>query len=437
MHDPSLAAPPSPAAPPRILGLFQGWWIVLTGLMALIVSGGLTTYVFSVLVKPMEDELGWSRSTIVGVLTLGNLVAGFLGAPMGPLFDKYGARGLMTASAILGGICFMLTGTVQDVWLFYLLLGVGEAATHPALHTLGPRTAIANWFYRKRPAAFAAYSMGRSISGITVVPLAAWLITVMSWRSVYLLVGLVEIVVLAPMCWAFIRRQPEDVGQLPDGDAQPPARSTAARAASAYQEPVWTRWQVLRTKAYWLIVVGFLLVSFPSASIFIHMASYLQDKGMTAGEAAFGLTVYGCGAVVARGVWTVVSNHLNVQQALAAFAFSYAGTIAAYTFADGPFMQLFAIFLLGGVIGGSAQLQSQVWPEYYGRAIVGEVTGYATLLNTPASASSPLILAMFYDATKSYTFILTVWIGLAAVAGLCFLTARKPAPPVQVAPAAG
>ena len=68
--------------------VFRGWWIVYTGTLALILSGGATTYVFSVLVVPMSDDLGWDRLTVVGVAAMSRFVEGFASAPMGPLFDR-------------------------------------------------------------------------------------------------------------------------------------------------------------------------------------------------------------------------------------------------------------------------------------------------------------------------------------------------------------
>ena len=108
-------------------------------------------------------------------------------------------------------------------------IGLGEALTHPALHNLGPRTAIANWFMRKRPPAFAIYSLGRSVSGILMVPIAIWIMDVASWRWVYVAVGAVEVLLLAPLCWLVVRKLPEDVGLRVDGDDAPPPAAAGRR----------------------------------------------------------------------------------------------------------------------------------------------------------------------------------------------------------------
>lgn len=46
----------------------------------------------------MEEDLKWSRSLLVGVLTLERIVGALLTSGMGPVVDRHGAQWLMTAS---------------------------------------------------------------------------------------------------------------------------------------------------------------------------------------------------------------------------------------------------------------------------------------------------------------------------------------------------
>jgi len=99
--------------------VFQGWWIVLTGYLSQLVTVGATGWVFGVLILPMQKDLHWNRSEIVGVVTLARLVGGLWGFVLGPFVDRHGARALMTASALLAGACLIGTGLVQSSWQYY------------------------------------------------------------------------------------------------------------------------------------------------------------------------------------------------------------------------------------------------------------------------------------------------------------------------------
>ena len=109
----------------RLYPSFHGWWIVAVSFFALFTHGAATSYLFGLLVVPMENDLGWSRTTLVGALTVATFVTSALGMMMGPVFDRHGARIGMASSALLGGTCLVLLAMVQTPWQFYLLLGVG------------------------------------------------------------------------------------------------------------------------------------------------------------------------------------------------------------------------------------------------------------------------------------------------------------------------
>lgn len=410
--------------------IYRGWWIVFIAWFALLVNGGGMSYVFNLLVTPMEAELGWGRSSLYGVLTVGGLIAGFLSAPMGPLFDKYGGRVLITVSGALAGTCFLLTGAVQEQWQYYLLIGIGIGVTRPAVSNIGPRTAIANWFIRKRPMAFGIYSTGNPAGGVVLIAPAAWLIANFGWRWVWVSMGLLQLLVITPLSWLIIRKRPEDMGLLPDGEsvALQRAGDVPLEARRTTVEYDWTQREALRTPTFWLLVAGTLLLGMPSSSIFLHMVPFLQQRGLSANEAAAALSVYALIALLGRPVWGVIISKVGVRTGQVLFATSYGCAITGIVLAPGGLLLAGAVLSMGLVIGGLGQLQAQVWPDYFGRSIVGTLTGYATILTMPASAAGPWLVALVFDQTGRYDVIYSVFAGFAFTAGLFYYLARPPVP---------
>ena len=193
----------------------------------------------------------------------------------------------------------------------------------------------------------------------------------------------------------------------------------------------------MRTPTYWFLVIGFLLIAFPASSIFIQMSPYEQEKGLSAAAAATGLTVYGFGAVLGRPVWAFVTGRVSIRAALTVFALSYGLSVAWYTHSTGQWMIYASILSLGVTVGGSAQLQGQVWPDYYGRRAVGAITGIATLLNTPANAGGTVLLGWVYDLTHQSSLVLTFYAGLALAAALFFFLSSHPRHPTAAPTPAG
>ena len=407
--------------------LFYGWRIVAVSFLSLFIHGAATSYLFGLLVVPMERDLGWSRATLVGALTLATFVTAGLGMLIGPMFDRRGARAGMTLSALLGGACLILLAFASTPWQYYVLLGVGVGAARTGLENLGPRTAIANWFTRRRAAAFAWSSGGRAVFGFTMVPLFAILVDQTSWRAGWGVLGAAEALILAPLAWLIIRRRPEDHGLLPDGD--PPAASApaAARAgAPAESETQWTRGEALRTRTLWLIVLGLVLTGFPATGIIANMVPYFVDEGLSLGFASGAFAFFGFGAMFGRPFWGYVAGRFGVHAGLTLYGFGYALVIALYALADSQWMLFAAAWPVGLVVGGAQQLQSQAWPDYYGRRHVGAITGLTILLVTPAMAAGPLVMAAAFEAAGSYGPVLSVYAAGSFLAGFCFLLAKRP-----------
>ena len=408
---------------------FRGWWIVGTSFLALYLNGSSTSYLFSIMIVPMEQDLGWSRTTLLGALTVTTLVTAGAGMLLGPIFDRHGARVGMTVSAVLSG-AFMLTLTqITTPWQYYVLLGIGMGATRAALENVGPRTAIANWFVRRRAAAFAWMTGGRAVFGVTAVVPFALLIEDTTWRSGWLVIGALEIAILAPLAWLTVRRRPEDEGLLPDGDTPRPE-------ATPVLEPEWTRAQAMRTRTFWLLVAGFVFAGFPAAGVIANMLPYLNDEGLSLSTGAFALTLFGFGALLGRPVWGYVVSKYGIRVALTTYAFAYAATIAAFVIASSTPTLFVTAFLIGIPTGGAAQLQAQAWPDFFGRRSVGTITGVTILMTTPAMALGPLTAAIAFDLMGSYNFVLSAYSAGVFVSAACFYLARKPSLPSSSAPAA-
>ena len=121
----------SAATPPLKKKLYHGWILVAVTLIAGAFTTGAGTWGVSLFVKPMTDELGWSRSAFFGALTMRSIMAGVLAPVIGPWQDSVdGPRRLMFVTAL--GMSFGLAALywVDSLIVFYLLFGtVGTLMT--------------------------------------------------------------------------------------------------------------------------------------------------------------------------------------------------------------------------------------------------------------------------------------------------------------------
>jgi sugar phosphate permease len=379
--------------------------------------------VFGVLIIPMQDDLGWSRSTIVGVLTLHRLAGGACGFWLGPLVDRHGTRLLVTVSAVAAGACLIGLSLIQAPWQSYLLWGV-FGLTLPGLSTLGPIAAISNWFVRGRTQAIMFFTFGSATAGLILAPIMAAVAADLSWRVAWVIMGLM-LWAIAPLAWLAIRRRPEDVGLLPDGAESAPVTNFSAPAPTqTSDEPEWTTAAAVRTRSFWLLTIGFTLTMLPASSIFIHMSAFVQSKGFSVEDGAAAVSIYGLGAVMGRFVWGFTVAHAGLHRSLVAWGFLYGASIIIYILPTHLLAIYATTILLGISISGSQQLRAQTFPEYFGRQVVGALVGYSTLVATFAGAVAPLMVAVAFDWTGSYSEIFVAFGLCCLVAGAGFVFSR-------------
>jgi MFS family permease len=96
-----------------------------------------------VFLKPVEDAMGWSRSSIGAISLLNWIVMGLGGVLAGYLSDRVGTRAVVMVGGALLGLGLALSSHVGELWEFYLTFGVmvggGVSAFYVTLTVLAIR----------------------------------------------------------------------------------------------------------------------------------------------------------------------------------------------------------------------------------------------------------------------------------------------------------
>jgi nitrate/nitrite transporter NarK len=100
---------------------YYGWVLMVVLGITTIISYGTTQYLFGVLVVPLDATFGWGRASISLAYALGLILAGLLGAPIGALVDRWGARLLMSVGSAVAALALFGLARMDALWQFYLL----------------------------------------------------------------------------------------------------------------------------------------------------------------------------------------------------------------------------------------------------------------------------------------------------------------------------
>ena len=426
-----------PQREPRI---FYGWWIVVVGFLSELIQGA-SVYTFPVFYKPMAEALNWSRTTVAWAPTLRTFVSASISPWVGRWVDHRGPKGIMVVGALLMGATSVAMAGIGEVWhylLVYSLLGSFAFVTRGPLVTI---VTISKWFIRRRGRAIAFVTMGVSLAGVIFTPLGAFVIDAYGWRTAWVLLGILTWIVLIPSS-LFMRRQPEDIGLLPDGLKPAPSQNAYPADITASHEEgqptqaledVWTLRQALRAPSFWLILIAFNLGGMAINSVLIHQFNYITDKGFSIAVAASVVTVYAFFAIIAKLIYGFASERVHIRY-LVIVSFTGGGiAISILNFADSV-TALYIYAITYGLTRGAFLLVTPLtWANYFGRTFQGTIRGVATPFNMFAGAFGPLFAAWVYDTQGDYELAFTVF-SITFLLGAFFIFLAKPTKPPTSTP---
>jgi len=411
--------------------IFHGWWIVLVVFFGGVVGFGIGSIGLGVFIPFMSEDLGWSRTAMSAVFTIRAIMMGVSGPIVGFAVDqKWGPRVLIVAGGLLSGASLLILSQSHHIWQFYLSFGVlwslGQASFSGQVLS---GALVSKWFVRQRGRAFGFYTMGIPAGGAIFVPLIAFLIPSLGWRGAWVSLAILTWVLIIPLALIIVRRQPEDMGLLPDGAQVPDGGLvpvTLAATAKSSDEIGWTVNQALRTPTAWFLVIGFVLSNMAGGAFMVHQVAAISDKGFSVELASGVMAVLFFFSFIIKPIAGFMTERLPVRF-VACFFIALAGisllVLAAATSVSG--LMLFAV-LYGCGVGATTVLQSIIWADYYGRQFQGAIRGTLSPVFAMSQAFSPLFAGWMYDTTGSYDKAFIV-VGIAAFfASSLILVARQP-----------
>ncbi len=241
--------------------VFYGWWIVGAGSVLNALAGGTYWTGFSVYFLPVTEHFQLSRAATALAYGLARLEGGFEGPLAGYLVDRLGPRTMIAVGGVLAGLGFILLSLTPNFTTFLLVyIGVLAVGMNAGFNH-GVMAAVNQWFIRRKGLAMSIATMGISVGGAAITPAVVIIVLNAGWRSAAFISGLVIIVVVIPLS-IVVRRSPESMGLLPDGDRVPPSarRSLPGTGSLGFSRHIttvdFTAKEAFGTRAYWLLALA-------------------------------------------------------------------------------------------------------------------------------------------------------------------------------------
>jgi MFS family permease len=350
---------------------------------------------YTVFLKPIEHDFGWSRSQLTSVYSVYLLVNGFIAPLVGLAFDRIGPRWVYAAGLGTLGVAFALAGALQNIWHFYLLVGA-MVGIGVSLTGMVPASALlARWYRARLSIAIGIAFSGVGVGTVVLVPLAQYLVSGWDWRTAYHVLGgiLLSAAVLVPLLLPWARFRAGNPA-LAGGPARPGTK-----------EGGWTVRAAMRTPMYRALAMVFFFTSIGMYIVIAQLVVYLIDVGFTPLTAA---TVFGIvGMLSATSVMSsgFVAERFGYRQTVtASFAGSMCGVVLLLFVGWHPTWPLLALFVpvFGLCMGVRGPIVSSVCTRYFAGPTVATIYGTIYSCNALGAALGSLIGGVLHDVSGGY-----------------------------------
>ncbi|MBT7951225.1 MAG: MFS transporter [Gammaproteobacteria bacterium] len=390
----------------------------------LAISAAPAVFIFStigIFMNTYAAEFGWSRSQISGCVTLLTASTALTLPIVGYMIDRLGAKRIILISMVLYALCLATIPVfVQQIWqlaLMYLLIGIFAIGTTTVTYI----RIIATWFDKRRGLAIGIVISGIGLGSAYVPILVQYMISNYGWQSAYYVLASIVILVPLPLIYFVIKETPAMMGLVADG-----IKAKRAPEISIEKEGVELT-DALRSHIFWLLFLIFICISFVLNGVFSHLVPMLTDRGMLAVNAAAAASAVGVTLFIGRIlIGYLVDRIFAPYVAMFFFTLSTIG-IAILMSGVAGWYAVTASVLIGFSLGAEADLISFLASRYFGLRAFGTIYGLLLSAMMLGIAVSPLMFALSYESTGSYSSILAIAV-IVNIAVILMMTLLGPFP---------
>jgi len=405
-------------------GLHYGWIVVAVSAVAVLGALGFARFGYTMIMPSMKQGLGLSDSQ-AGDLATSSMI-GYLALAIvsGLLASRFGPRIIITIFMLVTSLGMLFTGLAPSfsyALLTCMLMGFGSAGSNVPVMGL-----VSAWFSPRRRGlasgiVVSGSSFGLLITGI-LIPAVLRRYVDSGWRYSWIVLAALTLVI-ALLCWVFLRNRPSDRGAVPvgsEGDGESPgvAKSATLDWRLVYKSP-----------SIWVLGGIYVLFGFSYIIYATFFARYLiGEAGFTIESAGALWSTVGALSIVSGFIWGSVSDLVGRKyglaivfflQALCYIVFGVWNALPGYYVSAMLFA--FTAWSIPAIVAATAG-------DLVGARLAPAALGFITLFFGVGQAAGPFIAGRIAQGTGSYTLafvIAGIAAGLGGIACIVALPAKQ------------
>ncbi|MDR7154183.1 MFS family permease [Sphingobium xenophagum] len=391
------------------------WRPLLAATMGLGFGIGLSAYTMSLFAPKLIAEFGWPRSQFALLGSMGLLM--LIAQPItGRLTDRFGVRVVSMVGVLAGPSAYiafaMQPGSIRAFFAIAVLqIVVGTLTTSPVYTRI-----VAERFERARGLAFSIVMTGPPLVGAVLAPLLGRFIESEGWRNGYLLMGGIT------MAFGLIAvaMTPPHIGTRPDEDV--PVEPKAGYGV------------IVRNPAFWVLIIGMVLVNFPQGLVSAQMKLMLMDSGAQSQTATWLISIYAVGVMVGRFACGLSLDRMQPHHVAAlTLSMPAIGMMLMASPFDATIVLALSVAMMGLAQGAEGDIAAYLVSRRFGLNVFSLVMGLVGASIAGGAALGAVTLSYTLGLWGSYAPFLVIGACVTLVGALLFLTLGHGARKMEIA----
>jgi sugar phosphate permease len=328
--------------------IHPGWIAVTVTFFTLMASAGYRSAP-SVLIVPLEEAFGWSRSQISLAVSINVLLFGLVAPFAAALMERFTVRKVVMSALLLVSVSATSTIFMNQPWHLWALWGVGVGVGAGSMALVFAATIANRWFIARKGIVVGALTAATASGQLIFLPMLSHFAVTYGWKSVSLTVGGAAALII-PFIFFFLKEKPELIGVTPYGapeNWQPPAPNEY----SAGRIAIDTLKVSSRSKDFWILWGTFFVCGLSTNGLIgTHFIPAAHDHGMAETVAASLLALVGVFDVIG----TIFSGWLTDRMDPRRLLFFYYG------------LRGLSLFLLPSILFSTMHPSTLVFVIFYG-----------------------------------------------------------------------
>ncbi len=372
----------------------SGTFILATGFVLLLYNGG-SRFTMGLMLKPMADDLNWTRATLSLTVTLFMVVSAVVLPVIGRLVDRYRIRTVLLASVLLSSASVALMSVIQTpaqaVVLYGVLFALATAGT--SIAPIG--VMISRWFPKHLGLANSIAISGMGAGQLVIILLLTAQLESIGWRGAFLVLAALGLLLVVPLTLLSI---PEP--------ALPSAETPNAPLGSAKSKLKAS--DLLRDSKLWYLLVIYAMCGFQDFFVATHVVAFARDQGMGAVVSGNLFALMGLVGVAGVLMTGFVSDRFGpMLPTLICFAIRIV-LFGLVTVTTSVVAIIGFALIYGFTFWITAPLTIVFVRKYFGTAHLGMLTGIVAMVHHGAGGLGAYAGGIVYDVSGSYQVIFQI-----------------------------